>query len=70
MKLRDFLLYKTKVGEVVLIRENGWQIGCTRIDNEDLFIHSLHPSMLDKEVRHFEYADRDWLVKDPLVVDI
>ena len=70
MKLRDFLLYETKVGDVVLIRQGGWQIGCTRIDNEDLFINSLHHSLLDRDVKHSEYADRDWLVNKALVVDI
>ena len=70
MKLREFLRNNTKIGDVVLIRKEGWQIGCTRIDNGGLFMLSLHPDILDEEVRHYEYAERDWLVKDPLVVDI
>ena len=70
MRLLDLLLWHIKVGDVVLIREYGWQIGCTRIDNDGLFIKSLHPDLLGREVKHYEYAERDWLVKDPLVVDI
>lgn len=70
MTLGDFLLRKAKIGDVVLIREYGWQIGCTRVDNDDLFIKSLHPDLLGRDVKRYEYAKRDWLVKDPLVVDI
>ena len=37
MDLREFLLHKTNVGDIVVIQDAGWQTGLTMIDNEDLF---------------------------------
>lgn len=31
--LNDFLLNKAKIGDVVVFRDCGWPIGCTRVDN-------------------------------------
>lgn len=70
MDLQEFLLHHTKVGDIVLIRDAGWQTGCTMIDNEDLFIYSLNPAMLRRKVRNSYYDKRDWTNKDVLVVDI
>ena len=70
MNLREFLLSQTNVGDIVLIRDAGWQIGCTIIDNEDLFIYSLNPDMLRRKVRNSYYDKRDWANKDVLVIDI
>lgn len=70
MDLREFLLRHTKVGDIVVIRDAGWQTGCTMIDNEDLLIYSLNPAMLRREVRNNYYDKRDWANKDVLVVDI
>lgn len=71
MKFRDFLLHEAKIGDIVLIREHGWQIGMTRIDNEDLYFHSLNPILLELyNVVHFAYEERDWATKKVLVVDI
>ena len=70
MNLREFLLSQTNVGDIVLIRDAGWQIGCTFIDNEDLFIYSLNPDMLRRKVRNSYYDKRDWANKDVLVIDI
>lgn len=71
MKLKDFLLHKTKVADIVVIREGGWQIGMTMIDNEDLFIHSLNPTLLELyTVTCYTYDKREWANKDVLVVDI
>ena len=70
MDLREFLLRHTKVGDIIIIRDSGWQTGCTMIDNEDLFIYSLNPSMLRRNVRNSYYDKRDWANKDVLVVDI
>lgn len=50
MELQEFLLHHTEVGEYIVFTEGGWQIGCTWIDHEDLFIKSLNPTMLDKTV--------------------
>ena len=71
MKFRDFLLHEAKIGDIVLIREHGWQIGMTRIDNENLYFHSLNPVLLELyNVVHFAYEERDWATKKVLVVDI
>ena len=50
MKLREVLLHKIPAGSYVEITDQGWRIGFTYIDNEDLFIHSLNPKMLDQIV--------------------
>lgn len=41
LTVRDFCMRKTKVGELVVIRDKGYIVACAWIDNEDLFaIHS------------------------------
>lgn len=71
MTLRDFLKNEAKIGDIVLIREHGWQIGMTRIDNENLYFHSLNPVLLELyNVVHFAYEERDWATKKVLIVDI
>ena len=71
MKFRDFLKSEARIGDIVLIREHGWQIGMTRIDNEDLYFHSLNPVLLELyKVVGFAYEERDWATKKVLVVDI
>ena len=50
MKLEEVLLYKIPAGSYVEITNQGWRIGFTYIDCEDLFIHSLNPKMLDRIV--------------------
>ena len=71
MKFRDFLKNEAGIGDIVLIREHGWQIGMTRIDNEDLYFHSLNPVLLELyKVVGFAYEERDWATKKVLVVDI
>ena len=71
MKFRDFLKNEARIGDIVLIREHGWQIGMTRVDNEDLYFHSLNPVLLELyKVVSFSYEERDWATKKVLVVDI
>lgn len=53
--LREYLLKKTHVHEFCVFRESGWYKGCTWIDSEDTFIHSLDKRMLDMEVVGIEY---------------
>ena len=60
MDLREFLLRKTNVGDIVVIQDAGWQTGLTILD----------PSMLRRKVRNSYYDKRDWANKDVLVVDI
>ena len=71
MKLRDFLLHETRVGDIVVIRDRGWQICMARIDNENLYICCFNPVLLDLyDVISFTYEKRDWATKDVMVVDI
>ena len=41
MTLKEFLPNEVKIGEIVVIREAGYKVGMTRVDNEKLFIRSL-----------------------------
>lgn len=70
MTLSNLLLRHTSVGDLVWITDCGWYIGCTVIDHEDLFIGSLNPYILSKEVKSYKYETRDWTIKPVLVVDI
>ena len=70
MTLRDFLLNEARIGDIVIIRSNGWQIGCTMVDNDCYFIDSLNPIILNYEVRYSEYVERDWANKKVLAVSI
>lgn len=70
MNLKEFLLYHTKVGDLVWITDEGWYTGCTIIDHEDVFIGSLNPKLLDKKVKKSRYEKRDWTIKPVLVVEI
>ena len=70
MTLKECLLRHTHVGELVLIMDAGWQIGCTMIDNEDLFIGSLSPSMLLREVKSHYRDTRDWTTRSIRVVNL
>ena len=70
VSLAEFLLNKTKIGDAVIFRDSGWYIGCTRVDNEDIFIHSLSPSLLIRDVKYIDYEECGWLTKKALVVYI
>lgn len=56
MKLREYLLHETETGEFVVFTRCGWQIGCTFIDAEDLFVESLNPDMLDEPVHEVTHV--------------
>lgn len=71
MTLRSFIYRYVHVGEIVIFKENGWQIGMTRIDNDDLYLYGLNPRLLDEcEVVNFAYETRDWANVTVLVIDI
>lgn len=55
MKLGEYLLHKTNVGTLVHIKKSGYNVGCTYIDYEDLFIGSLSKNVLDKEVEESKW---------------
>lgn len=50
--LRRVLLQDTESNSLCIIKEDGWVIATTVIDGEDLFMHSLNPALLDKEVKN------------------
>lgn len=56
MILNKFLLEETQVKELCVIREDGWRTGAVWIDNEDLFIHSVAPRLLNKVVKSDEWG--------------
>lgn len=70
MKLSKFLLKETNTGDLVMIKDDGWYIGCTIIDHEDLFIVSLNPVLLLREVKKSHYEKSDWTIKPVLVVEL
>lgn len=71
MKLGDFLKREGSIGDIIVIREHGWQIGITRIDSEDLYLYSMNPLILELyDVIRFGWDSRDWATEDVLVVDI
>lgn len=49
-QLRDVLLHGLPADAYVEITQDGWRVGFTYIDHEDLFIHSLSDRILEKEV--------------------
>lgn len=51
MKLREFLLRKTKALELCVIRDSGWIVATCWIDYEDLFQipHKLADSVVKKD---------------------
>ena len=54
MELREFLLRKTRVGELCMIREEGWIIASYWIDNEDLFL--IHPKIAKRKVKKDQWG--------------
>lgn len=70
MNLREFLLHHTNVGDLVVFKEGVWQIGCTIIDNEDLFIGSINPILLRANVKNHAYTTRDWIIKPIVEVEL
>lgn len=50
MKLREFLLHNTDVGDVCYITDCGYSLARCVIDSEDLFIRGMNPQVLDREV--------------------
>lgn len=70
LKLSKFLLRHTNVGDLVIFLDNGWQIGCTIIDHEDLFLGSINVGLLTRTVKSNRYEKRDWTIKPVMVVEL
>ena len=70
LKVRECLLHYTNTGDFVIFMRAGWQIGCTVIDHEDLFIGSIDRDLLNEKVTGYRYEKRDWTIKPVMVIDI
>ena len=71
MQVIDYLSRYAKVGTVVIFREGGSQIGMTRIDNEDLYLTSLSPTLLRLyKIVNSGYEKREWANVKLLVLDV
>lgn len=49
--LKEVLLHELPAGVYVSITSEGWRVGFTYIDHEDLFIHSLDSKFLSQKVK-------------------
>ena len=67
-KVSEVLLKETKVGDLVLFLDDGWEIGCTLIDHEDLFMQSLSIALLTRYVKSYKYQTFDLTTKPLLVI--
>jgi len=54
MTVREFCLKKTQVEELCVFRDEGWIIGSTWIDHEDLF--TMSDRIKNKEVKSDEWG--------------
>lgn len=63
MKLREFLLHHTKVWELCIITEQGWNAGSAYIDHEDLFMYGINNNLLNKEVVSEKWEDYEFINK-------
>lgn len=62
--LEEVLLHDIPANQYVEILDGGWRVGFTYIDYEDLFIRSLNPVMLEREVEDFQQINsKDFTVK-------
>lgn len=57
MTLQEVLLHHTWVWDMVFIFDAGYYIGCTMIDSEDLFIHSLANELVERPVENASYEE-------------
>lgn len=50
MTVQDFLLRKTDVGELCVIRDCGWIVAVAYVDPEDLSTCAINPRLLNRPV--------------------
>ena len=71
MTLITYLKSQVSPGTIIIFREKGWQIGMTRVDNEDLYLYSLSDYLLhNSKVVGSGYEQRGWATEDILVLDV
>lgn len=64
MTVSEFLLHRTKVGDVCIIAEYGYDSAYAVIDHEDLFIAGIAEQYRCKTVLNTKQEQRPWAVKD------
>lgn len=69
MTLREVLLYKTNVHDLVLFIDGSRQIGCAIINHKDLFIKNIDSKLLEREVIDYYYIT-DWFPGQTMEVNI
>ena len=59
MNLKDFLLQKTKIGDLCAISDRGYLVATAYIDDEDLFIKYMNYDLLANKVvsHHYDYLN-------------
>lgn len=62
MTVGDFCYNHTKVGELVIIRDQGYTVASVYIDYEDLYI--MHPSIGKRKVMQSEWGKIEITDKD------
>lgn len=72
IKVEEYLLKHTEVGDLVEFTYGGWRIGITYIDSEDLFIQSLSKSLLNAEVEHENKYKKLYIgnYKNPTIIEV
>ena len=72
MKVKEYLLNHTEIGDLVEFTDGGWRIGITYIDSEDLFIRSLNPNLLDAEVKYENKEKKIYVggCKNPKIIEV
>ena len=68
MTVKDFLLHRTKVGDVCVISDCGCDLAYAVIDHEDLFIGGIQRMYLDKTILNTKNEHREWAVNDVTVI--
>ena len=68
MTVKEFLLHRTKVGDVCVIADCGYDLVCAVIDHEDLFVGGIPKMYLDKTVLNTKNERREWAVNEVTVI--
>lgn len=70
VKVQEYLLKHTEVGEVIVFNNAGYDIGMTVIDNEDLFITSISLTIQRKPISNVSHEKRKWAVNPVTVLHV
>lgn len=70
MKVREYLLHHTNVGDVCIITNHGYDVIYAVIDHEDLFIGYMDDDWLNKKVLEVKEEYRPWAKNKVRVIDV